>query len=318
MKQQSKFDVAVTVIILVLIGILVGVSVKTLVGKNEGAAMTEVRPVSAQGSGNATVTVSVASASEAIVYQTTRLYGELRASDGVNVYPSIAGKVVQYQVQKGQQIEAGQTIAVVDASKPGSPYASSAVTSPVAGRVYSLGSVAGETVNTSSVLATIMPSEKLKILVNLPERYLASIKEGMVAQFTAVPWPDTLLGATVSSIGLSVDSSSRSVEVELVVDAEDGNLKSGMFVTVDLVTAQSGLTTTIPAAALASYLDEKVVYVLNPDSTVSRRTVVVGLSNDSVVAITDGLSVGETVVVAGSVSDGTKVSVVQEAKVDKL
>ena len=153
MKQHSKFDVVVTIIILILICILVGVSVKTLVEPKESSNMA--RPISAISQSNgsdSTVTVSVAEASEAIVYKTTRLYGELTYNDAVNVYPSIAGKVVQYQVKKGQQVEVGQTIALVDASKPGSSYANSPVTSPVAGIVFSLGSVAGETVSTASVL----------------------------------------------------------------------------------------------------------------------------------------------------------------------
>ena len=157
-------------------------------------------------------------------------------------------------------------------------------------------------------------SEKLKIQIDLPERYLASIKEGMEAQFTTVPWPDKIFAATVSSIGLFVDSSSRSVEVELVVDSEDSNLKSGMFVTVDLVTSQSDSSFTVPVDALASYLDEQVVYVVSSDSTVSRRKVSVGISNDSIVAITEGLEIGEKVVTAGSVTEGTIVSIASGIK----
>ncbi len=315
MKQHSKFDVVVTISILILISILVGASVKTLLESKERSNMAGPKPAISQSDvSDATVTVSVAEATEAIVYKTTRLYGDLGYNDAVNIYPSISGKVIQYQVEKGQQVEVGQTIALVDASKPGSTYAYSPVTSPVAGIVYSLNSVAGETVTISSVLATIRSIEKLKIQIDLPERYLSSIQNGMRAQFTTVPWPDTRYTATVSSIGLSVDSSSRSVEVELLVDSEDSNLKSGMFVTVDLVTSQSDSTCTVPVEALASYLDEQVVYVLNSDSTVSRRKVTVGISNDLIVAITDGLVIGEKVVTAGTVTDGTKVSLAPEAK----
>jgi len=315
MKQHSKFDVVVTVIILSLICVLVWASVITLLGSKESPNMAGQMPTIAKSkASNSTVTVSIAEASEAIVYKTTRLYGELVYTDAVKVYPSITGKIVQYQVKIGQQVEKGQTIALVDASKPGSAYANSPVTSPVTGLLYSLDSVAGETVTTASVLATVRSSERLKIQINLPERYLASIKEGMEAQFTTVPWPDTIFTATVSSIGLSVDSSSRSVEVELLVDAEDSNLKSGMFVTVDLVTSQSESTCTVPVAALVSYLDEQVVYVVNSDSTVSRRQVSVGISNDSIVAITGGLKIGEKVVTAGTVTEGTKVSIAQETK----
>ncbi len=315
MKKHSNFDVLVTIIILLLISVLVGASLKALLSSEEGSNMAVPTPgFSQRETSNSTVTVSVAEASEAIVYKTTRLYGELVSSDAVNVYPSIAGKIVQYQVKIGQKVEIGQTIALVDASKPGATYTNSPVISPVAGILYSLDSVVGETVTTASVLATIRTSEKLKIQIDLPERYLSSIKDGMKAQFTTVPWPDRVYTAIVSNIGLSVDSSSRSVELDLLVDSEDNDLKSGMFVTVDLVTSLSDKTCTIPVEALSSYLDEHVVYVVNPDSTVSRRIVLVGISNDSIVEIIDGLSIGEKVVTAGTVADGTIVSIAQETK----
>ena len=234
------------------------------------------------------------------------------------MYPSIAGKIVQYQVAKGQRVEIGQTVAMVDASKPGAAYSPSPVVAPVSGIVYSIDSVIGETVSTTSVLATIQSSDKLQIRLDLPERYLSSIQEGMSAKFTTVPWPDAVFMATVENIGLTVDSTSQSVEVVLMVDPVDSRLKSGMFVTVDLVTSQATDAVTVPLSSIGTYLDGQVVYVVDESDTVARRSVVVGLSNDTKAAIADGLDIGERVVTAGSVTDGTHVTIASDMKEEIL
>lgn len=310
MKQNKVFDRVITIIILILIAALVFASIQTLVAMRQPAASTG--PQQSTSAEEAVVAVSVATAEMTDVYRTTRLYGSLSYNDNVTVYPSIAGKITQYNVSEGSTVKAGDVLAVVDASKPGAVYAPSPVTAPVDGRVVSLSSVVGETVSTSTGLLVLRPQDdNLHIELDVPEKYLSSIQEGMTAQFTTVPWPEESFSATVASLGLDIDTTSRTIDVTLDVDEPDTRLRSGMFVTVNLVTEQVQDVLAVPVAAIGTYLDDAIVYVVDPaTNTVSRRIVETGLTNGTMTEVVSGLEAGELVVTAGTVSDGSSVSIV--------
>ena len=66
----------------------------------------------------------------------------------------------------------------------------------------------------------------------------------------------------------------------------------------------------IPSTALATYLGENVVYVV--DGEHAKRVPVTRCShNDTETVITSGLEAGNQVITAGSVTDGSRISVVK-------
>jgi multidrug efflux system membrane fusion protein len=65
----------------------------------------------------------------------------------------------------------------------------------------------------------------------------------------------------------------------------------------------------VPAAAIQRGTSGTFVFVVNPDHTVSMRTVMLGQTEDDRAAVTSGLKVGDTVVVDGAdqLRDGARV-----------
>lgn len=104
--------------------------------------------------------------------------------------------------------------------------------------------------------------------------------------------------------------------VTILIDNQDGNLRPGMTVDVEIITASVGETLTIPLLALVE--DEepngeigKYVFKIIDDTAVKTR-VKTGLSNESRVEILEGLLEGDSYVSGDydtilHLKDGTKV-----------
>jgi multidrug efflux pump subunit AcrA (membrane-fusion protein) len=311
MEKKHPFDIVVTMILLVCVGVLTLASIFTLT-KSSGSdlsgaipSMAQMMPGGAFETSSTAIVVSVSEATTGTLYKTTRLYGSLTYESSVEVFPAIAGQLNSYQVAVGDLVQEGQVLALIDPSKPGSEYVLSKIYAPVSAVVVALSKSIGDTISLSTAIVSLRPIDtSLKLTLDLPERYLASILEGMTATFSTVAWPGERHAAVVETIGLDVDKTSRSIPVQLRVLDTDSRLKSGMFVTVDLVTAKAMDSIIIPRNAIGSYLNNPVVYVVSKQLIVERRAVEVGLTTDHYVQVLDGLEAGELVVVAGSVSSG--------------
>jgi multidrug efflux pump subunit AcrA (membrane-fusion protein) len=83
-----------------------------------------------------------------------------------------------------------------------------------------------------------------------------------------------------------------------------------MFVEVTLIAEQRDAVPVVPRTAVVERGGSKVVFVLQGPK-VARREVVLGLGDDDVVEVRQGLEPGERIVVKGleTLSDGSRVSV---------
>ena len=94
-----------------------------------------------------------------------------------------------------------------------------------------------------------------------------------------------------------VDTSTRTVQVEVAVDNGAGGFKPGMFATVCLVEAEVDGALTLPVEALRS----GSVFVVD-DGRIAVRPVETGIEASGLVEIREGLSEGDLVVVTGASS----------------
>ena len=241
--------------------------------------------------------------------KTTDITGELvHKDDSKYLYSDVTGEVTAILVQRGDTMEVGDVIAYVDPSTPGAVYKERAVTATTGGVVQSVDTYKGHWVTADSTpLFTIADPSNLMLAIKLPERYISMVTEGVSATFTTVAWPDEPFSAEVTYISPSVDSVSRTVEIELGIES-DTRLKSGMFVSVKLLTGVFEQVLVVEKDAISSYLGEKSVFVI--DEGKARRTLITtGSESDSQAIVTSGLEVGDHVVIAGSVVDGSTVHI---------
>jgi multidrug efflux pump subunit AcrA (membrane-fusion protein) len=235
--------------------------------------------------------------------------GDVEADNTVEVFPDISGKLARLEVSLGSKVSKGQVLAMVDPSRPGSTYALSPVYAPISGTVTSLPLKAGATVSTGTVVGKIGDIDNLQVTALIAERDIAVLKVGLPAIITFEAYPGVEFSAKVFRVSPLVDSTSRTKTVYLSFDTEDPRINAGMYAKVKLYTTVSKNCITVPSDAVVNIYDKDYVYVINADSTVSRREVKKGVTVDGTCEIREGLAAGELVANEGVtvLSDGVTV-----------
>ena len=272
-----------------------------------------------RGRGPAGTTVVTVRSQEAAV-QTLKDYvltnGEVESQSAVEVYPSMSGKVSSVNVMLGSHVNKGDIIAYVDPSEPGSNYAKSPVIAPISGSIVSTPSKVGAKVSTTTALTMIGDIENLQISASVPERYVAELKPGLKAQIGLEAYPGVIFNASVSRVSPVVDKTSRTKQVVLNFDKKDSRVNAGMFAKVKLFTSEYKGQLVVPKDSLVQDDDNSYLFVVNDNSTVTKRTVKLGKSVDTLIQVTDNLMAGERVVTEGmlSLSDGASVNDISNPK----
>ncbi len=313
-EKKKSADIIVKVVILLLIAALVVGSLISMSGKNTASG----RSVSGNGgmpSGTeqqaAAITVSAAAVVPSDINTYIKINGDVDSRSQINIYPDTSGKITRYVKNIGDSVSKGDIIAYVDPSKPGSSYAVSPVISTVSGTVISRPYNPGDTVTTQSIIASVGSLDDLQVTAYVSEKYSATVKNGLSALVSFVPYPDTVFEEVVTQVSPVVDAVSRTVEVKLEFRQKDSRVRPGMFAVIQLNTAEEKDTIVVPKSAVKTYYDEQVVYTVDGNNYARRQTVTTGISNDSEIQILSGLSEGDVVITAGSAADGTLVRIVK-------
>jgi membrane fusion protein (multidrug efflux system) len=156
----------------------------------------------------------------------------------------------------------------------------------------------------------------------LAERFQAKIKPGQKAEVSFDALPGRKFTAVVQAIDPLIDANGRSVGVRGCIDNRQMQLRPGMFARVSAVFGEREDALIIPEEAIvpqgARTFVVKVVPGANKDEQMSERVAVkIGLRQPGRVEILEGLSFGDTVVVAGQQrlqKDGTVLRVLDLSK----
>jgi membrane fusion protein (multidrug efflux system) len=156
----------------------------------------------------------------------------------------------------------------------------------------------------------------------LAENFQTKIKPGQKAQVSFDALPGKKFTAVVQAIDPLIDANGRSIGVRGCIDNRQMQLRPGMFARVSAVFGERENALVIPEEAIVpqggrAYV-VKVVPGANKDEQISERVAVkIGLRQPGKVEVLEGLSLGDTVVVAGQQrlqKDGTVVKVVDLSK----
>jgi membrane fusion protein (multidrug efflux system) len=185
--------------------------------------------------------------------------------------------------------------------------ANSVIRAPFDGHVGLRRVSPGSFVSNSTVITTLDDVSKIKLDFSVPETFLTVLSEGMAIIAHSLVYPGQVFNGTVISIDTRLDPVSRAVRVRAIIPNEDGLLKPGMFMSVDLQ-RDRGDVLIAPEQAIVPEGNAQFVFVVT-DGVAQKRTVRLGRRIPGFVVIADGLSEGEAVITEGThkVRDGTKV-----------
>ena len=175
---------------------------------------------------------------------------------------------------------------------------------------------------------------QMRIYVQVPQQLSADIQAGLTAELHLPQYPDKTFKATVATTSSAINTSARTLLVELHADNPDGQLQPGAYAQVDFELPSNPNIVRIPTSALVFRERGMEVAIVGPDDKVELRPITLGRNLGTEVEVLKGLNVsdrlvnsppdslatGDTVHVAGqptgstSNTDGADVAAAPEAK----
>ena len=184
--------------------------------------------------------------------------------------------------------------------------------SPINGVVTARNYDVGDMYAMSMPIFTVEQIVPVKLLVGISETDYSKVKKGDSVEVTADAIPGKTFYGKISRIYPTVDPTTRTFTVEVKIDNNYKTLRPGMFVraTVNFGTNNNVV---IPDVAVVKQQGsgERFVYVLNDDSTVTYKKVVLGRRMGTEYEVLEGLQDGDKIVIGGQIrlKDGVKVIV---------
>ncbi len=139
--------------------------------------------------------------------------------------------------------------------------------------------------------------EPVKIEFSVPERYAPFVKTGSNIVFSVDNQPG-VFEARVYALEPVVDQRTRSIVVRAQYPNRGGQIIPGAFARVEVVIQSLDDALQIPAQALVPEMGSNKVFLFRNGKAVP-QIVLTGLRTESHIQITDGLSVGDTVITTG-------------------
>ena len=156
--------------------------------------------------------------------------------------------------------------------------------------------------------------DKLKALVAIPETYFPRFKEGMKLTLTSEIYPDQVFPATVEVVYPTIDASSHTFQVKVVIPNGKNLLRPGMYVTTTIGLGKANVITA-PYQAVEKLVGANDRYVfLNENGRAKRVAVELGQRFDQEIEIiAPEIVPGVEVVTTGQhkLVDGIKVNIVK-------
>lgn len=214
---------------------------------------------------------------------------------------------------EGQEATVAQAQARADAAK----YELSLRTllAPFDGSVSLIDLSEGALVNSGDTLLHLDELAKLRLDLAVPERYLSLLRPGMAVTATSSAWPDQSFRGVLETLDSRVSNDTQNIKARVIIPNPDGQLRPGMLLNVELSLPPQKMTL-IPAQSVEYAGEQRFVYRLEPNDKVKRVPVVLGDTHGEEVWVTEGLKVGDRIVVEGLVNlrDGVSVHDLAEVK----
>ena len=240
--------------------------------------------------------------------------GNITGQEMVTLMSKIPGKIDSFLVREGDKVKKGDVLVLIDRDIEGMKYEKASIKSPIDGMVIKKfldeGSQVEPSISPMMRVPVIMVAniDRVKVLVNISEKYLGRLKESAEAEVKVDAYPDEVFLGKITRIAPLVDLATRTSEVEVKVPNKNYRLKPGMFARVNLILEKKENALIVPIKAVLSENSRKFVFIVN-SSTAHKKKVETGIYQKDFVEIIEGLSVGEDVIIEGNygLKDGANV-----------
>jgi membrane fusion protein, multidrug efflux system len=191
------------------------------------------------------------------------------------------------------------------------------IRSPLEGKTGTVLVRQGNQVNAESdVLVTINQVHPIYVVFSVPEQHLAEIRKEsqektLKVEARLADWHGPSPHGELTFIDNAVDVTTGTIQLKATFANTDHALWPGQFVQVTLTLRSLSQVTVVPSQAVQAGQNGDYVYVVKADQTVEARPVLTAMTFEGGTVVTNGLKVGETIVLDGQLrlGPGAKVSV---------
>ena len=153
----------------------------------------------------------------------------------------------------------------------------------------------------SAPVVKIADISTLRLRLPVPESLAGFVHTGDAATIYVQALNATLTGKIARTTD-ALDPATRTMQVEVDIPNAKGQLEPGMYAEVSVNIKRSGDALVVPVNAVDRSGSTPVVYVVNAQHKVERRTVSLGIATASQTEILSGLRDGELVIIANQAS----------------
>lgn len=194
------------------------------------------------------------------------------------------------------------------------------IRAPFAGRIGLRQVSPGTLVEPGDPIAVLSDISMLKLTMTVPSRYLGRLQPGLPIRAHAQAFPGRTFDGTVEVVDTAIDPVTRTAAVRALIPNEEGLLRPGLLIEVDLL-ANRRTALLVPEEALVPEGRRNFVFVATGPGTgstasggplaVERREIAIGARRPGAVEVLEGLPAGGQVVVHGTtrIEDGETVRV---------
>lgn len=138
---------------------------------------------------------------------------------------------------------------------------------------------------------------RIRLQANVAQHDATNIRIGTPI-IAKIPGTTVTINGQVTSIFPQSNSQTRTVTVEAVVNNPGGELRSGQFVEMELITQRQPNALMVPSSAVVTFEDNPAVWVVNGE-TATRKLVTLGMISGNNIQILRGLRPGDAVITTG-------------------
>ncbi|HEY2839503.1 MAG TPA: efflux RND transporter periplasmic adaptor subunit [Pirellulales bacterium] len=169
---------------------------------------------------------------------------------------------------------------------------------------------AGQMIREGEEVAELIMDNPLRMWANVPERFSRDVATGQPVRLAVSSQPDKTYMGTVTWVNPSVDSGSRTFQVEVSVPNDERELRSGGFAKASIVTRQDSDQIVVPAESIVRFAGVTKVFVVQGGKARS-VPIEAGLERAGWAPVQGEIAVGAQVVMTGQsqLADDTLVTV---------
>jgi membrane fusion protein, multidrug efflux system len=157
----------------------------------------------------------------------------------------------------------------------------------------------GEMAAPGAPIARIVDITRVKIVVNVPERYAGSIKLGTKVSLSVLAYPEKAFAGVITYVGAAINQDNRTFPVESIILNPGLLLKPEMIAKVRVTQSVERKALMIEENIVQQVERNKLVLYVENNGKAIERIVQLGGRQDNFVEIVSGVKAGERVITSG-------------------